>query len=253
MALSNPTLLNATTNTTSATSEITTDAAISPTAGGFLVLVAVQRRSVVDTSLPVVLTNGGTLNVTWTERQADFGLRDAGGQSLTLSVWTGVPAGTPGSGTVHVDFDGNGFLRGVLIYEVTGQHATPYVRSALNDGNDLSALTVTLGASPAADSLIFAAVFCTLSAGITPDTGYTELDEIAIDVNNQVQTMYRNGGADTTVEWTTLGGDYAIGVAIEIAAEEVVAEPNVVGQMVVGETAVDMHGWIVINEELIPL
>jgi hypothetical protein len=132
---------------------------------------------------------------------------------------------SPGAGTVTMTFDGNIVGKKIVVYEITGHDtATPVIQSATITGGGVSSRTVTLGASPAADSLVFGVIAAFYASGIsiTPGSGFSELNDAAQGTGGTsiiLQQQYDQDSADTTCDWTGLASTTnCAAVAIEIAA-----------------------------------
>lgn len=202
----------------STTTNTFTTGSFSPT-GGALLLVSGN-----------VLATGGGLTISsvtdtfsgtgsWTIVQ----LRATDFQDNTGFIAYATLGSTPGSGTVTVNTSVNSIRTTVDVYEATGQDATtPVVQSKTGSGT-ADTLSLTLDSTPAADSLVFAAVATRSSSDpdITPGSNFTELGEISSGgtfAQANIECQYDAASATTTVDWSTLPTITNVGVAIEIAA-----------------------------------
>src|SRR3990167_388063 len=174
MALSDVTLLVATANTS--TTNNVASGSVSPSSDAFLIVAVatVEVTTGVNThdSMSTTLSNVGT----WTKQQ--FTQYDDATYESGISIWTAKITGAPGTGTVTCTFSNNIRRKVIAVHEVTGEHATPPVVQGNVNSGAADTLTVTLGSSPGAASLVFAAVNSRNEAdGITPGTGFSELTD----------------------------------------------------------------------------
>jgi hypothetical protein len=225
MAISTPTLLDA--SSSSSNNTTITSGSISPTGDSLLVVIFYGRKSATGGVSGVSDTLSGT--GTWTERQTVLGDDD---QYMRVSIWTAQAGSSPGSGTITVTLDAN-FARKVMhtIEVASGfDTTTPYEQGGTNEGSS-STLSITLGASPASDSLVIGGVGSADSpSNISPGSGYTELTETdpMFGAGNLVaECEYDLTPTSTTVDWSGLATTNNAGVAIEINAESAVSPVDV--------------------------
>lgn len=169
-----------------------------------VVLLGFTDNGDVDGAEQVSISDTQTL--TWTKQDyADVG----GGYNGRSVIWT-APVSTGASTTVTVSFDeGIGAYTGTII-EVTGQHASPIGATEATAGETADgAKTITLSASPASDSYVFAQAYIDGDSdgtyACTHGSGWTEENEgggTALMQGGQVQ--YRTGSTSDSVAWADL-------------------------------------------------
>lgn len=222
MALSIPTLLDTKTLISINTSLLSSS--IAPSADALLVVIASARRGVSPMPSFVSITKTGLANVgAWTVQQE---VQATTVDWIDLVICTAKITGAGGSGQLEIHWNASGGPnRAVMhILEVTGYDtSTPVAQSNQNSGT-ANTLAVTLGATPAATSLVIGAV-CSRSAtaaavGVTPGGNYTELVESFANATNTVtqEVEYDQDNASATVDWSTLNTDSNLAVAIEVKA-----------------------------------
>lgn len=210
------TLASQSSNTTNSTLSFT------PTAGSLLIvggLLGAASGTYTNAGISDFIGDSG--GTSWT----NIGVQvSSGGSFYSFINYRKVGTG-PGSGTVTLTPTvGTNTIRWLAaVYEVTGYDTTTPVQQSTtnsNGGSGTTSITGTLGASPAASSLVFG--ICGTrneSSGITEDGAFTELNDFSTSGSaplGRMQAQYDNGGADTTVDWSWTTGGAAACVAIEI-------------------------------------
>jgi len=213
MALSAPSNLTGVTSTAN-TDNIATGS-ISPSSNSLLIVSVGNTNNSITTisSISTTLSNVGS----WTIVQdtVDIG----GGKDLSSGVAYALVTGAPGSGTITTTFSVATRHKIMRVAEVTGHDtSTPVVQNKTNTGTS-TGLTVTLDSTPDAANMVFATVKDVGLGTITAGSGFTEIGETVLDSSQDstIQTQYDYQSADTTADWTTLGGTGNVGAAIEIA------------------------------------
>lgn len=160
-----------------------------------------------------------------------FNITSDNGRYVSVTLFYAIAGSSPGSGTITITYT-EGASRSVAIFnEVTGHDpTTPVAQSAGNTGLGTT-LTVTLGGSPASDSMVFGFVADEYwpSANITPGSGFTELSEIGSggpSARVDGQSQYDIDSADTTCDWSTLDDFGNAGIAVEISIAAVAGQPT---------------------------
>jgi len=220
MALSVPSALTGTVSTATITS--LASPSFTPTANSLLIVVmatvAGSGTTIDHTGCTSTITGQGAF--TGYEAQQNVNSR-----RNNLSIWVSQTGASPNAGTVTVSWDNAATRSVILVYEVTGHLvASPIGASGTNIGT-ASTLTVTLSATPAAASMVFAGV-CSASGttdpGITPGAGFTGLTSLGsggTTVRAWTETMYDITSADDSADWSSLATVNNVGTAIEIKAD----------------------------------
>lgn len=201
-------------------------ASISPSVNTLLV-VLVTMKKLFGTAGGTVACSG--LSLTWTNRI----------HKVQTDAWTDAftaPAGaSPGSGALTISVSGNAsdqrwsdIIVHILEVPVGFDPTTPVAQVASNgaSGNTTGAtMTVTLGATPAADSVVIGFIGSMETNGaVTADGTFAELAQDSNGNNDFMtgQSQYDDASADTTVQWTAIdrldGGKHTAAIALEIAA-----------------------------------
>lgn len=197
-----------------------TSASFTPSANSLLVVAAHGQHSSgsSDPSTDFAISNTGGLTFT-----AQVNTGDAVPWSHGARIWTAPVGGSPAAMTVSV---GTGGLRNMAMLAIAAVDFTGYDTStpvgAVGSVNTTTGgvMTVTLGASPAAVSMVFGCA-CVLNGGssVTPGSGCTELfDTFDAGVPNIIEGQTRTGSTSTSFEWTISAPEKALGVAIEVKA-----------------------------------
>lgn len=215
--LSAPTLLDAATNTSTGADSITT-ASVSPTGDSLLVVAWMNNGPDSDDVLASSVSDTFTGTGTWTIATQ---IRHYASESVVCGIAYAQAGGSPGSGTVTVNFTNGGARKVVHLMEVTGHNtSSPVAQSATNSNDTSSTLTVTLGATPDAASLVIASLGTDEYTGGTEGAGFTSLSNDAAGSDIALHTQYDLAGADTTADWsglTSSSSNENAGVAIEIS------------------------------------
>jgi hypothetical protein len=200
---------------TDASSTVQTTAAFTPPANALLTLAA----SIGTGGTTPTLTPSDSVGLTWTSRGTVPHVN--GGLNIRTQIWTAQVGASPVSMTVSVTASAAMVRWNIAVASLTGHdQAAPVAQSATNTGTT-SALTVTLGSTPAAASMVFGAIGSDESDGIAQGTGFTEISYTtapgAPPLSMDVQ--YDLAGADTTCDWSGLGTTVNAAVAIEITED----------------------------------
>lgn len=139
-----------------------------------------------------------------------------------------------GSGTITVTASGTTTREGAWFGYVEGQDlTTPVINTKTGEATTSTTPSITLDATPAATSMVFAA----LSSGIdatgsyAPGSGFTEVMDLAITGSGSdmvAHVQYNLASAGTTVDWSTadISPSQQVMVAIEIV-EAAAAGPSI--------------------------
>jgi hypothetical protein len=200
-----------------------TSTAFTPAAGSILVvkLIANARYDGIGGSgLTVAMSDtfGTTGKGTWTKQATctRAPVTTNGQYMEQVEIWTCPMGSAPGSGTVHfaVTADGgtittttDGFLW-ADVTEVNGQASSPIGATSGTTARQSAGPTTfvcTLGAAPAASSLVFSVIHADNSVVVsTLPTGFTGLNEVHPAWGVEARTAYINGGGSSTFTWTGL-------------------------------------------------
>lgn len=214
-----PTLLGTASNTSASTTVVSPS--ISPTGNALLVVACSMGGSSAGDFTFTGISDTFTGTGTWT--QYTISASDATvGRYYRTSIFVAKAGATPGTGTVTVTASANQARKSLSVYEVTtGYNTTTPVKQSKTAENETTPLTITLDATPDADSMVFGAIGTVAeTGGVTPGTNFTELDEVDSTGSNNVvlQTQYDVTSATTTCDWSDLVARQHTGVAIEIDA-----------------------------------
>jgi len=165
--------------------------------------------------------------LTWTPlKQSASG--DSPGWSYAGSIWISSATSSGASMTLGLDagaFNVHDYR--VEVESLSGEHASPLGGTAIGtDADGEGAASITLDATPAAGSIVFAmAIVSQDSTAGSIDVGadFTEEAEVLVSGWGSFQTQRRTGSTSTTVAWADLnnGGSTPTGalmMAVEIKA-----------------------------------
>ena len=217
MALSAPTQLTNLESAVAAGNQTTASVAVST---GDLVIVAAALNGA-DAFTVTSLTNSAGFAVdAWTKHEDELATNT---NQLRCVVWTAqVTSGGTGTVTVTVSVGDLGRWN-VQVFSVTGHNtSTPVAQSETAQQGAGASLTVTLGSSPAATSMVmgFLAQEGAVQGTVTPGSGFTELydtDQGSGGTAAALQSQYDLAGADTTCDWSNLTSGNKAAIALEIA------------------------------------
>lgn len=211
-------MLNQTTGTAGVTS--LTSGSFTPTQGSLLVVVC----GVMSGSGTACTFSGASTTISGQgafSEQVDAGA-ELNARRASLAIYTSQTGASPSSGTVTVSFSQSMQRNVLLVYEITGHDSGSPVGAVGQNTGEAAALTATLSGTPAASSLVFAAV-CDADDdtpnNIAPGTGFSELNEVnsgGSSLRGNVCVIYDLAGADATVGWSNLFDVCSAGGAIEV-------------------------------------
>lgn len=219
MAPANPTLLDTVSATT--TSNTITSATLSP-AGNALLIVSLAAGLASEAALEdFTISDTFSPNLTWTRRHTEV---NRSTNTSAMVVFTAVTGPTPGTGTVTVLGNASSNRRVLKTSQIASGFNTsaPVTQAGGNNNNTgPTTLAITLGAGPAADSLVMGFVGSRSATDITAGGQFTELSESSSGGGGATfhQIQYDATSPTTTVDWSTLGAANNAGAALEIAAE----------------------------------
>jgi hypothetical protein len=169
--------------------------------------------------------SGGSL--TWTRRISEDTVNIGDGYCGCVEIWT-APVVTAAAMTVTVTTSGtSGGNRYAIVHaaSVTGYNTGDPV-GATATGIDVgqSSFSMNLSASPAADSIVLAALqwYGWISTA-TPASGWTEMYDTTSGDQYNLQSQYRGGSTSAAVAWDDASDQdqyegFSIAVALEIKA-----------------------------------
>jgi hypothetical protein len=226
MAISTPSVLDTTTNTSAVTT--ITSGSISPTANALLVVMA-SMESGDDPGAYDYNTNGIddslTGTGTWTKHED---IAQDPGNNIRVAIWTAQAGGSPGSGTITVGRQFSTTSRNTIhVVEIaTGFDTTtpvPQSKSVGDGGAGASTYSVTLDSTPASDSCLFGFIVIEddTDADVTAGTGYTELADTNTTGSHDIQQQCQydlTAPSDGICDWSSTTGDQMLAAAIEVQA-----------------------------------
>lgn len=218
MAISTPSVLDTQVSTSTVAS--LTSASIAPSANALLIVVASIRRQATIPHIDSVTDTFSDVGA-WTIYGPAENYNATPDLSGGIAIAVAQAGASPGTGAVTVGWSVTTSARSILrVFEVTGHNtATPVAQSKTNTGI-LTTLTITLDSTPAADSMVFAAINSVDASGVTNDADFTEIAETSSGGTNDSyqQEQYDLASASTGVDWSDLNTDTNVAVAIEIKA-----------------------------------
>lgn len=221
MALGTPTLLTKGDDTTTRSSGPGyTTASITPTANACVLLAVVSGTN-------VTVANVVGCNLTW----ASVDSQNFNSASHRLSLWRGFGA-SPTTGTLDISYSGGGASGASwIVAEVTGtatggtNGSAAIVQTVKTEVIGAASGSVNLAAFTDAANIAYAAFAVDNNTAITPEVGYTELDEQQGTVPGRtVSVAYRMDGLDLTPSATWASTDGAV-IAVELTAGVVAGQP----------------------------
>lgn len=244
MAIATPALLS---NTVASGSTAVSDS-ISPSANALLIVAAISFKGGASGADLSSITDTLSGTSAWTaheEAKADLSGK------MTVVIATAITGGTPGSGTITVNWSLS-TSSALFVTEVASgfDPTTPVAQSnqAAGTGEPFS---VTLPSAPPASSLVVGAIGdandTTQSPDLVPPASFTELAERAAgDATGTVgllEKAYDNGDAPQTVEWTGTLETNTAAVAIEVQQDPALTDFTA-GQSAyaAGAAEVDLYG-----------
>lgn len=224
MAISTPSQINVTTNTSSDATSFT-NAAFTPTAGGLLIVViATLDGASTSPSYTLACTatdgNQGAFSIAGQRIATNVNSR-----SSSVTAFVSQTGPSPASGTVTVTMSGTNARsdRTVLwVGEITGQDTTSAIGATGNAASTVDNITVTLSATSASNSMVFGVLACaddTSPANPTP--GLTQVYEGSSGGSTVTNTLSIVGeiGAISSASWTTINTVNNVAAAFEIKAD----------------------------------
>lgn len=220
MALGTPSLLDTASSTTSSTT--VTSGSVSPTAGNLLVVVVgAIGNSAVDAVNSVTTTCSGSWTLT---EKIDYSAAN-GTPVARVAIYTATVPASPGSGTFTATFAGAEARKTIAVIEISGHDTSSPIGATATGSDTGTTLSITLDASPAADSCVIGATVeydNTANTSIEPGSGFNELADFGVGASPDAQTQveYDSTPLGTTVNWSGYGSSSSIqvGGAIEIKA-----------------------------------
>jgi len=180
-----------------------TPASFTPSNNSLLYVVAFFIANTDDASEGTSLTITDSAGLTWTSRAAST---TSPGWSYGVRVWT-APVTTGVSMTVSIDCGTTDvYCYRVEVYDFTNYDTVTPVQGAVvgSDADGDGAHSLTLGATPATDSILMAHVATGYGSGtgsVTPNANWTELFDTDIVSWLVCQSQNRTGTTSTSVDW----------------------------------------------------
>jgi len=198
---------------------------------------------------PILTTASDTLTGTgaWTLR-ANISQGDVSGIDNEIGIFTAQAGATPGSGTITVNWTNSSSRNVLYVVEITGHDTSAPVTQQQTGVNASATPSITLGATPATDALVFAAVSAYGDTdGITPGAAFTELADAQAGSsapNCRLEVEYDVDSAATTCDWSAVTAINNCCGALEIAlaaAGESASEMRTLGLVMMMVLLEDRH------------
>jgi hypothetical protein len=143
---------------------------------------------------------------------------------IRTSVWQAKVTGTVPAGTVATNISVQAFQRSLTVLQSAGyKTATPIPTAPTPATKGIGTTqSITFATAPLADSAVISAMSqLGDNTGISPTSGFTELEDVSVGANLfSLQTQYRNGGAGTTVSHAGLNNGPGTLIAWEVQKGE---------------------------------
>ena len=176
--------------------------------------------------------------ITWTQR-VDGGTFN----NATAQVWTGAGY-VSGAGTITVEFGALQNRVVVFVDTTDGEDGTTPIPETASDNNILTTMDIALTDVPTGNRSYGAIISRKDDNGITVGANETELNEVATAAGGKrarFQSQYGDDGFDTSVNWSDLSTTQNIGCAMEVAADAVAADEEVLHRSKLIESLTRRH------------